>query len=306
MKRKNNCKLLPYEKTELYGLSPKDTQFCGWEIDKFHIKNQWKYATGKGVKVAVIDTGCDLYHDDIKNNLIQGINIINPSQDPMDDNCHGTHVSSTIAAENNGVGMVGVAPDAKIMPVKALNGSGSGNINDIVRGILWSVDNGADIITMSLGSPQCTPSLENAINYAESKGVVVFCAAGNDGPAVDIMYPAKCNHTIAIGAIDRNLNRTDFTCSGDTLDFLAPGHEILGCVPGNTYALMSGTSMSNPFAAGCAALLLSSYKEKNMQLKSAESYVNQLKKNTLHLSDPFYRNQKRYEGYGILNLDLSN
>lgn len=303
--RKNNCGLLPFDRTDLYGLSPNDSQFCGWEIEKFNIKKQWKFATGKNITVAVIDTGCDLFHDDLKNNLIQGINILNPNKDPMDDNGHGSHVSSTIAASNNGVGMVGVAPDAKIMPVKALNGSGQGSLQDIVKGIIWAVDNKADIITMSLGSPQTNSSLEQALDYAAKNDVIVFCAAGNSGPDTDIMYPAKSENTVAIGAIDKYLSRTVFSCSGDTLDFLAPGQEILGCVPGNRYAIMSGTSMSNPFAAGCAALLKEYCIKRNIKLSSYNDYINIFKKQVIHLEDPAYTNQKRYEGYGILNINLS-
>jgi hypothetical protein len=217
-KSKNKCSLLPYIRENVYGLSTSSGQFIGWEIKKFNIENQWKHSTGKGVTVAVIDTGCDIDHPDIKNNIVQGKNFIEKDKDPIDRNGHGTHVAGTIAAENNGIGMVGVAPDAKIMPVKALKDDGSGDIQTVVSAILWSVDNNADLITMSLGSPNPHPDLESAINYAASKGVIIFCAAVNSGEQTDIMYPAKFNHTIAIGAIDKDLKRTEFTCSGETLD----------------------------------------------------------------------------------------
>lgn len=304
-KNKNQYGLLPYVREDIHGLGPDSAQFYGWEIKKFDIENQWKYSKGEGVKIAVIDTGADLDHPDIKNNLLQGKNFIDPSKDPIDDNAHGTHCAGTIAAEDNGIGMVGVAPKAKIIPVKTLNGDGQGNLNDIVKGIVWSVDMGADIISMSLGSPAQSSDLENAIKYAASKGCIVFCAAGNDGPAKDIMFPARYDHTIAIGAIDKNLNRTDFTCSGETLDFLAPGHDILSCIPGNRYALMSGTSMSTPFAVGCAALLLSharqiKYSAMDSLLKTTDDYINVFKKKAKHLSDPRYSGIKKYEGYGIL------
>lgn len=299
--KKNNISLLPYVREDVYGLSPNDAQFLGWEIKKFNIEQQWKISEGEGVKIAVIDTGCDLDHVDIKNNLLEGKNFVEKNKDPIDRCGHGTHCAGTIAAENNGLGMVGIAPRAKVIPIKALNDNGQGDINNIVNAIKWSSDIGADIISMSLGSKQSLPILENAINYAVSKGCIMFCAAGNDGPSTDIMYPAKYDNTIAIGAIDQNLNRTNFTCSGETLDFLAPGHDILSCVPGNKYALMSGTSMSTPFAVGCAALLLS-YTRNNTtdKLKSVKDYINIFKKTAKHLTDPRYSKIKKYEGYGIL------
>jgi subtilisin family serine protease len=301
-KNKNSIGLLPYIREDIHGLGPDDAQLFGWEIKKFDIEKQWNISQGEDVKIAVIDTGCDLDHPDIKNNLLQGKNFVEKNTDPIDRCGHGTHCAGTIAAENNGIGMVGVAPRSKIIPVKALDDNGQGNINNIIEAIRWSADNNADIISMSLGSPNTFSSLENAIKYAASKGCIIFCAAGNNGPETDIMYPAKYDNTIAIGAVDRNLNRTNFTCSGDTLDFLAPGHEILSCVPGNKYALMSGTSMSTPFAVGCAALLLSAYKAKNKShlLKNVNNYIEIFKKKTKSLSDISYAGIKKYEGYGIL------
>lgn len=301
-KNKNSIGLLPYIREDIHGLGPDDAQLFGWEIKKFDIEKQWNISQGEDVKIAVIDTGCDLYHPDIKNNLLQGKNFVEKNTDPIDRCGHGTHCAGTIAAENNGIGMVGVAPKSKIIPVKALDDNGQGNINNIVEAIRWSADNSADIISMSLGSPNSLSSLENAIQYAANKGCIIFCAAGNNGPDTDIMYPAKYNNTIAIGAIDRNLNRTNFTCSGETLDFLAPGHEILSCVPGNSYALMSGTSMSTPFAVGCAALLLSYYKSKNKShmLKNIDNYIDIFKKKARSLADTSYSGIKKYEGYGIL------
>lgn len=299
-KKQKEYSLLPYIEEKIYGLSPEYAQIVGWEINKFNIPDLWKTSTGEGVKIAVIDTGCDYNHPDIKNNILEGKNFIYNNNDPMDDNGHGSHCAGSIAAENNRLGMVGVAPKAKIIPVKVLDNKGNGNLKSIVNGIVWSVDNGADILSMSLGSPAPSIQLENAIKYAASKGCIVFCAAGNDGPSKDIMYPAKYDHTIAIGAIDRNLERTPFTCSGDALDFLAPGHDILSCVPGGGYALMSGTSMSTPFVVGCAALLLSYSRNNNIKLNNTNDYISIFKKHSRSLNNPQFRGQKRYEGYGIL------
>lgn len=302
--RRRRAGLLPFIREDINVHTLSTTEYYGWEIEKFNIPNQWRHSKGEGVKVAVIDTGVDLDHEDLKNNLLEGRNFVDRKKDPQDDNGHGTHCSGTIAGEKNNLGMVGVAPKAKIIPVKALDGDGQGVINNIVDAIIWSADIGADIISMSLGAENGTYKLENAIKYAASKGSIIFSAAGNSGESVDISYPAKYDHTIAIGAIDKNLERTNFTCSGETLDFLAPGHDILSCVPGG-YALMSGTSMSTPFAVGCAALLLSYARKNNFQgidnmLRTTEDYVNIFKKKARPLTNPKYSGIKKYQGYGIL------
>lgn len=303
--RNKNIKLLPYIREDLHGLSPSDPQFMGWELQKFNIPSYWIKTRGEGVVTAVIDTGCDLDHPDLVNNLLDGKNFVKSNKSPTDGAGHGTHVSSTIAAMNNGIGMVGIAPMSKIVPIKALADNGSGTMQNVAEAIFWASDHkDVDFITMSLGSPAPYPTIEEAINYAHSKGKVIFCAAGNSGENVDIMYPAKYDKTVSIGAIDENLNRTDFTCSGDTLDFLAPGHNIIGCVPGGRYAAMSGTSMSNPFAVGCAALLLSyNKKHKKYNLKTYQDYIDIFKSRALPLSETRYKNIKRYQGYGIINLD---
>lgn len=299
--RNKKAKLLPFIREDIYGLDPNSTQFMGWEILKFNIQSMWSLSKGEGVKVGIIDTGCDLNHPDIKNNLLQGINILDSSKDPFDDNGHGTHVSGTIAAENNGLGMVGVAPLAKIVPIKALDKNGSGNNTSISKAIIWAADNGCDFIGMSLGSEGESLDINRAIDYAIKKRVVIFCAAGNSGENHSIMYPAKNELTISIGAIDKYLNRTSFTCSGEELDFLCPGSDIISCVPNNGYASMSGTSMSNPFAVGCACLLLSHRRKTGQNIpKTALDYINEFKNKAQDLVDKKYTGQKKYQGYGIL------
>lgn len=302
---KRKVSLLPYIRKDLYTMSINTPAVVGWEIRQFNIPTYWTQTRGEEVKIAVIDTGVDFNHEDLKNNILQGYNFVDEGKEPMDVAGHGTHVASTIAAIDNYYGIVGVANKAKIVPVKALDDNGSGTMDNIAKAIRWAADQNVDIITMSLGSSSSSIWLKQAIDYAESKGIIIFCAAGNSGPNVDIMYPARYDNVIAIGAIDRNLNRTDFTCSGESLDFLAPGHEIIGCVPNNKYAVMSGTSMSNPFAAGLAALLLSYNKrEHKYKLKSYQDYIDVFKSTSESLEDPKYRRIKKYEGYGIIKPTL--
>ena len=300
--KKNKCSLLPFIREDISGLSPNDSQFYGWEIKKFDIPTLWKKSTGKNIVVGVVDTGCDLNHPDIKNNLLEGKNFINTNSDPMDDNGHGTHISGTIAGENNGFGMVGIAPDAKIRPIKCLNAQGSGSASDIANGITWAADQRCDFISLSLGLKGISIPIRNSIDYAINKGCVVFCAAGNDGINTPIMFPSNYEKTISIGAIDQNLNRTSFSCSGEELDFMCPGHDILSCVPNNSYAMMSGTSMSTPFAVGCACLLLSYFKSlsKEKELNTAQDYIYVFKIKAQDLKDERYKGIKKYQGYGIL------
>ena len=297
LSKNKRISLLPYIQENIYGLNSRTDQITGWEINKLNIKNYWKYSMGEGVTVAVIDSGCDLDHPDLKPNLLDnGYNFIDDNDDPSDDNGHGSHVAGTIAACNNGLGIVGVAPKTKILPIKSLAADGSGSLHSVAMGVLWAVEQKVDIITMSLGTPSHSKSFHDVIKFAKSKGVLVFYAAGNSGYRNDIMYPARYPETISIAAIDSNFNRTSFSCAGKSLDFLAPGHDILSCIPDDSYAKMSGTSMSNPFAVGCACLGMSSLNRKF----SKKSFIDLYSKYTIGLKNPNHAGNKHYEGNGII------
>jgi major intracellular serine protease len=296
------CHLLPYKREEDF-LSIQDVeQKAGWEITAFNLPETWKYSRGEGVTVAVLDTGCDLDHDDLKNNLLPGKNFIE-SEKPIDLNSHGTHVAGIICAEDNDRGVVGVAPKAKVIPVKVLDKKGSGDLRRVADGIYWAADQKVDFITMSLGSPTPVPIVHKAIQYAVKKNIVIFCAAGNAGRTREIFYPAAYPETIGIGAIDQNFDRANFSCTGPDLDFLAPGVSITSTVPTNWYATLSGTSMANPFVVGIAALLLSHKKQKNLPiaLKTAKDYVEMLKKYTIPTKNPEFAGKKFFEGFGIID-----
>ena len=293
MLKRNRCGLLPYIRQNIYGLNYNTQQVIPWSISHFDVENEWVKAQGEGVTVAVIDTGCDLDHPDLKDSLVDGYNFIGRNKAPVDDNGHGSHVAGTIAATNNRKGIVGVAPKSKIMPIKSLGKDGTGDLKSICEGILFAADNGADIITMSLGTPVGSMYMRQAINYAVDKGCVFFCAAGNSGQKSELMYPAKYTDTISVGSISKDLKISRFSCStGSELDFLAPGEDVISCVPDDSYAVMSGTSMANPFAAGCAALLLS-YKKRKL---SKFDYIDHFSKHSLK---PEYLFSK-YKSRGII------
>ncbi|MEH1825938.1 MAG: S8 family peptidase [Nostoc sp.] len=255
-----------------------------WGADLVKAPEVWAHGyTGKGVVVAVLDTGVDYNHEDLSNNIwtnskeipgngidddgngyvddSSGWNFSDNNNNTLDQNGHGTHVSGTIAGENNNYGVTGIAYDAKIMPVKVLNDSGSGSYSSIAKGIHYAVDNGANVINLSLGGGSSNRTLESAINYASSKGVIVVMAAGNDGNSSP-GYPARYAYKsgIAVGAVDRNNNMPDFSNRSGTNEIsyvTAPGVKVYSSVPNNQYATYSGTSMATPHVAGIVALMLS-------------------------------------------------
>jgi len=288
--------LLPYFREEVLNMQDVK-QKMGWEITSFDLPETWKSTQGEGVKVAVLDTGADLDHEDLVCNLLEGKNFVDRKSSPNDDQGHGSHVTGTICACNNESGVVGVAPKTKVIPVKVLDKHGAGQLQDVADGILWSVDQGVDFITMSLGSSSPVSLVHESIKYAVSKGVVVWCAAGNAGKTHNIFYPAAYPETIGIGAIDKNFNRANFSCTGPDLDFLAPGVGILSTVPDNWYAVLSGTSMANPFAVGLGCLLLSYKREKKLDIKLDNNldYINFLKNYTI------FKGNKLFEGFGIID-----
>ena len=296
------CKLLPYTKIDC--VSMQDVmQKVGWGITAFDLPKAWQYTQGEGVVIAVLDTGCDLDHPDLKDNLIEGINFVKREKPPEDDNGHGTHVTGVLVAANNDIGMVGVCPKAKVMPVKVLDKRGNGNLLNVAEGIRWAADHGANFISMSLGSPMKVQQVRKAIQYAQGKGVVTFVAAGNAGKTEEIFYPANYPETIAVGAIDENFKRADFSNTGRSLDFMAPGVDIFSTFPDNWYSTLSGTSMACPFVVGVAALLLSYKKagKTEMKLDTLEDYREAMSKYTTPLSDENLSDPQFYGGFGIID-----
>ncbi|MBW5446266.1 S8 family serine peptidase [Cohnella sp. CFH 77786] len=223
----------------------------------------WEQTMGKGVTVAVLDTGCDISHPDLRDRIRGGINFTDDdggnAERYMDYNGHGTHVAGTIAASRNDSGVVGVAPEADLLVVKVLDRYGSGQYDWIIRGIHYAIEQKADIISMSLGGPEDVPELHAAIRKAVESGIVVVCAAGNEGDGNESTnefdYPGSYNEVVSVGAIDLNRRSADFSNSNNEIDLVAPGEQILSTFPGGKYATLSGTSMATPHVAGAVALI---------------------------------------------------
>jgi len=227
-----------------------------WGVDRIDAEYAWPSGyTGAGVKVAVVDTGIDLDHPDLMANIKGQVNCINPSKTGDDDNGHGTHVAGIVAAIDNDIGVIGVAPQAELYAVKVLSRRGSGFVSDIIEGITWCINNGMDIINMSLGTDTDIQSLHDACDEAAAAGLLLVAAAGNDGGAVD--YPGAYDSVIAVAATDSSDNRASWSSFGIEMDIAAPGVEIYSTWKGGGYATASGTSMAAPHVAGTLALNLS-------------------------------------------------
>lgn len=296
------CKLMPFERTDCLSIQEVE-QNVGWNITAFNLPEAWKITQGEGVVIAVLDTGCDLDHPDLDENLLPGKNFINTRKPPEDGNGHGTHCIGTLVAENNDIGIVGVCPKAKVIPVKVLDDKGNGNLLKVAAGIRWAAEQGADIISMSLGAPTKVQQVRKAIQYAAKKGIPTFVAAGNAGKTKQIFYPANYPETVSIGAVDANFERASFSNTGDNLDFMAPGVDILSTVPDDWYATLSGTSMATPFAVGVAALALSRVKsgKSKIALNTVEDYRTAFRKHTIPVKALKSSNKKFYEGFGIID-----
>ena len=226
------------------------------------------------VYIAIIDTGIDSNHPDLTNKMrrhsngaVYGWNTLNNTTNALDDNGHGTHCAGIAAAEiNNGVGIAGVAAwnpgvanansYVQLMPVKVLSSSGSGSLDAVARGITWAADNGAHILSLSLGAGSGAQQLQDAVNYAWTRGCLVVVAAGNGGSSSP-QYPAFYTNSIAVAATDANDQLASFSQFGSWVDIAAPGVNILATYPNNQYRSLSGTSMACPHVAGAAAVLWS-------------------------------------------------
>lgn len=255
---------------------------------QYHHKNidtlkGWSIEQGKADMIlAIVDTGVDLKHPDLAAKLLPGYNTVDDSPIVEDGNGHGTHCAGIAAAlTNNGVGVAGVAPNVKILPVQVLSKEGSGSYASVAGGIIWAADHGAKVISMSLGGSQSSPVITEAVKYAISKDALLVAAMGNDGAGPNgdrpiIGYPAAEAGVMAVSASDSADKRARFSQVGKWNSVIAPGVDILATfptyatdMPGIGYGAISGTSMATPAVAGLAALVRSKFPQLNQaQVKS--------------------------------------
>jgi subtilisin family serine protease len=236
---------------------PQPPQEFPWGIVRIFAESAWGEATGSTIKVAILDTGIDLDHPDLQDNIKGNVNLIKPNKSGDDDKGHGTHVAGIVAALNNEIGVVGVGPDISLYAVKVLNKKGLGFLSDLIDGLNWCINNEMQVINMSFGSLTDNQSFHDAILEAYEAGITMVACAGNNGDnGGAIEYPAKYPETIAVSAIDVYENYASFSSFGAEIDLTAPGVDIKSAYKKGDYEILSGTSMSAPHVTGVVALVL--------------------------------------------------
>jgi thermitase len=234
-----------------------------WAIPKTMVPEAWEVTSGESsVVIAVLDTGIDIEHEDLVGKVIAEVNLTN-SLTTDDLYGHGTHVAGIIAAvANNDVGIAGVAYDCRLMNVKVADDYGIFYGSVAAKGVRWAVDHGAKVINMSLFSIEPSRHLEEAIDYAWSKGVIVVAASGNC-IGTKAAYPAYYSNCLAVAATDSNDCLASWSSCGEWVDLAAPGVDIYSTLPGNQYGSKSGTSMAAAHVSGLAGLLCALRSDKN-------------------------------------------
>lgn len=288
-----------------------------WNLEMIHIPQAWSVTKGsRNVKVAILDSGVVPDHPDLMGNIAGGYDFVDEDPSPADQNTsfsHGTHVAGIIGAvTNNSRGIAGINWNVTMLPVKVIGDDGTGNIEDLIQGIKYAADQGADIINMSLGTPYYSEFLHEAVKYAYERGVILIAAAGNNGNGA-VLYPARFSEVIAVGSVgpvdnEDKINLAYYSNYGPEIDVVAPGgdasipvqyRQILstgGYYENGEYHRLyqeaQGTSMATPHVAGVAALLVS-------QGVSSPERVRQLLRTTARdLGDPGFDN---YFGYGLVD-----
>ena len=298
-----------------FAVTPNDPYYSQqWGLNNINAPGAWDTTTGNpNVVIAIIDTGVDYNHEDLAGKVILGPNYVNtdsagnPTYDPIDDNGHGTEVAGIAAAvTNNSIGIAGVSWGSKILAIKALDKSGTGYDSDIAKGIVYAADHGAKIINLSLGGPNNSRVLADAIEYAHENNCVITAAGGNEAQSGNtVEYPAAYPGVIAVAATGSNNDWASYSNYKWYIDVAAPGgdgypndssHGILSCYPdylGPKYLSDQGTSMATPFVSGLVALVAAEYPD-----RTADQITRSIEELSTDLGTP---GRDDYFGYGLIN-----
>ena len=254
---------LPPYRVDLSNVPHSLSEGVDWGVQSYGVPSLWSRTKGEGVKIAVVDTGV-AKHPALEEAIVDRRNF---SQDTevLDTVGHGTHVAGIIGARS---GLAkGIAPACSILALKVLGHSGMGSNEAVTQAVLHATEAQCDIISMSLGSTAPDDHLHSAIRAAYSAGIVVVCAAGNDGAAVN--FPAAYRETVGVGAVDKSGNACEFSSRGKEIAVAAPGEAITSCWLDGGYATVSGTSMAAPFVSGVIALFISAHKSEGQEINHA-------------------------------------
>lgn len=234
-----------------------------WALTNIQIGELWRITTGGSeIVVAVLDTGIDKSHEDLNGKVVAEANFTS-SPIAGDVYGHGTHVAGIIAAySDNGLGVVGVAPQSQLLNVKVADDDGRCEASAVAQGIIWAVDNGAVVINVSIELRGPSAELEAAVNYAWNNGAIVIAAAGNEGSQMPV-YPAYYEHAIAVAATEQDDTRALLSNYGGWVDVAAPGFDIYSTLPGNEYGYKTGTSFATAYVSGLAAILFDTLTDAN-------------------------------------------
>ncbi len=276
-----------------------------WSIAKTNIPKTWEITKGADMTAMVIDTGHPI-HRDIGDNAIEGRSFITGrGSSIIDRNGHGTHVTGIICAKDNDIGMVGVAPQSRVVSVKALDDNGSGSLRGIEDALTYATVIKPDVVCMSLGSTSGTKKIHDLIRKLYDLDIPVVCAAGNNGYHGGINYPAKYPETIAVAAFDENGRIANFSARGPEVDWAGPGVGIYSTWLNHSYKKLDGTSMATPYIVGVILLLLSKHRIQEKETgkndcKTVEQVREHLGKYTV---DKGMVGRDNYWGYGVVDVE---
>ena len=279
---------------------PNDPYFeAQWGLRRIGVPEAWQVTTGRPeVVIAVIDTGVDFTHPDLQTQLVPGLNVLVPDTPPQDEHGHGTAMAGIIgAAMNNGVGIAGVCPGCRILPIRALDSSGVGTYADVMEGLIYAADHGARVVNLSVGGSVYSEALRDAVDYVRLAGAVVVAAAGNSATDAPV-YPAAYPGVLGVAAVDRDDTVWPFSNRGPHVSLAAPGVSIKTTGLRGDYVTVTGTSPATAHASGAAALVASvqptaqGSQIEDALLRSAE--------------DAGETGRDDWFGYGVLQFDQAN
>lgn len=237
-----------------------------WNLAAIGAPAAWQDGlTGRGVKIAIMDSGIAA-HQDLQ--IAGGISTVDYTDSFEDDEGHGTHVAGIIGANHDGQGTDGIAPDADLFAVKVLDNTGEGYLSDLLEGIDWAISKDMDIINLSMGTPDKSDALEEAMQKAYQAGILLVAASGNEGAGYPVDYPAAYEPVIAVSATDSENSIAAFASVGEKVEFAAPGVSIRSTLPGSSYGIMSGTSQATSHVSAMLAILKQQFpNDTNEQLR---------------------------------------